>query len=219
MRLYEVAASEIVLKDIPGELSTEQRIAILKKNFKQLPKQCSEVIQACREGSSLIYRGMKTDNSVLLRSIRNDRRPVEMDPGAAEMLVKAYTAAGIEANRQNSIFATAEIDTAGAWGNVFIVFPLNGYKFSYFTEFKGQYAFYSVQRAAKQALALRNAKHEIDEQQQIAQVVRYLNQVGLTNENLTYALQQNCELLFTGTQYYAFNALEWQDALRRWLQL
>jgi len=211
------AGNEVVLSDGPPDQYTgRQRIAMLEKLLPSVPQQCSNIIQVYRDAGWGFYRGLRSTASILLKNIRTDRKTMEMAPDRAELLVAAYNAVDVAAHRQNSIFTTPSLEMAQAWGDLYIVFPFNGYKFSYFENIKDDYAFYPLQHVAGEALR-RGREYGTSREEQVALVVDTLNERGLTQSNLSYALGHNCEVLFTGTQYYAFAKEDWSGALRRWL--
>jgi len=143
-----------------------------------------------------------------------------MEENFARMLAAAYETYDITAHRQNSIFTTPEISVASDWGDVYIVFPKNGYKFSYFSELKdGKYAFDLLRGACSSALFGPNGERVTDSIQQSAAIMEVMEDLGITQSDLPYAIKNGCEVLIHGSSYYAFKQQHWGRALTQWLQL
>lgn len=188
----------------------ESRIEFLNNSLSDMKETCSEIINVYQQTDRFLYRGMKRKPYVFLSNIRQDRNTVQMPMEFAHLLVDAYTACGIYANRQNSIFTSPIVKTAGYWGEEYIVFPFNGFKFSYVTKYDTQYPFADLYELSMQAQGRENP---------VEFMVPKLKEMGLTDKNLPYAIENNLEVLIAGDKFYAFSFNRWADTLAEWLGL
>lgn len=188
----------------------ESRIEFLNANLSSMKETCSEIINVYQQTDRFLYRGMKRKPNVFLSNIRQDRSTIQMPRKFAELLVAAYTAFGIDANRQNSIFTSPIVKTAGHWGEAYIVFPFNGFKFSYVAKYDTMYPFADLYELSMQAQS---------KEKPMQFMIPKLEEMGLTDENLPYAIENNLEVLITGDKFYAFSFDTWADTLSEWLGL
>jgi hypothetical protein len=228
MRLFEVVNNEP--KAIPtlsdslsinyNGMDSDELLQALNEDMGFVLNECSQIIQEYKTAGSVLFRGIRDKPVVCELSIRKDRRPIEMEDHNAELLVATYETFDIAAHRQNSIFTTPMINIADDWGDVYIVFPKNGYKFSYFTEIKnGAYAFDMLRGACYSARRGPKGEKITDTVEQVSAVMEVMQDMGITQSNLPYAIKHGCEVLITGSSYYAFKQQHWGGALTRWLKL
>jgi hypothetical protein len=226
MRLYEVAEPKAIptlndpLRINYDNMEPVELLNALNTDMVFLKQECSQIIQEYRTAGSVLFRGIRNKPVVVELSIRHDRRPLEMEDHNAELLVATYETFGITAHRQNSIFTTPMLDIADHWGDVYIVFPKNGYQFSYFTEVKaGAYAFDILHGACYAARRGPQGERITDTVEQVAAVMEVMEDLGITQSNLPYAIKNGCEVLIHGSSYYAFKQRHWGKALTHWLKL
>ena len=103
---------------------------------------CSEMLAAYRQTKKLLYRGLGSNEQVVITNIRSDRRPVEMYKPTHELLQTAFTEVGLKANRSNSIFCSCLQRTANEWGwHTYVIFVKDGWSGTVFVGVKRGYAF------------------------------------------------------------------------------
>ncbi len=228
MRLYEVTNN--IPKAIPTKdselrrnydyMDSEELLEVLNSEMGFVLDECSQIISEYRKAEGLLYRGLRRKELVIELPIRHNRRPMEMEPHFAKMLEAAYETFGITAHRQNSIFTTPMIEVTQTWGDTYIVFPKNGYKFSYFTEIQqGQYAFDLLRQACSEALRGPKGEKITDTMEQAATIYGIMEELGITETNMTFAIKRGCEVLIHGSSYYAFDHQHWGSAIQRWLRI
>jgi hypothetical protein len=109
--------------------------------------ECSIMLNAYEQQSKVLYRGSTGSTTDFLeKPIRQDRKPVELNYGSHEKAEVAMKDLDIKARRTNSIFCSADMETAKDWGNVYIIFVPNGWSGTVFKARKSDYAFYDIER-------------------------------------------------------------------------
>ena len=102
---------------------------------KAIAPNCSESISACKNGGRFMYRGFSSAQPVVRGRSWNDREPVDSDYELSIRFDKMLKALGFKALRSNSIFVTSSLKTASYFGTSYIIFPVNGFNYTY-TSFK-----------------------------------------------------------------------------------
>jgi hypothetical protein len=165
---------------------------------------CTTMLAAYKAASKILYRGIKSNNPVVITNIRPDRRPVEMPKDAHDALHDAFLQLGLTATRKNSIFCTTDYGIASAWGNnVYVVFVKDGWTGTVFTKHTTGYAFNQMQDLATDILWKKGSKPG-----DLAKLPELINKEGpLTFNNaagLTHILKTQYEdILITGSSYIA----------------
>lgn len=134
------------VKPVPTEFASDEysEMKFLEKFNEQIrPKleaNCSEIISIYKKlnppGRTVprfIYRGVGwasesgSGQHEFVARIRPNRRPGFLNSTMTKLVDKAIISLGGTATRTNSIFCTANQEQATHWGNIYVVFPKNGW--------------------------------------------------------------------------------------------
>jgi hypothetical protein len=99
-----------------------------------IKKHCSDILDLYRSNGSVFYRGTKSpsyDSYAFVSQSRQDRRPKDSGRNTTIYFDNVLSSAGFTALRSNSIFITSRIGQAESYGDVFVVFPFNGFTYTY----------------------------------------------------------------------------------------
>jgi hypothetical protein len=184
-------------------------------------RECSW-IWSVYKNTDFLYRGIRDSRDTLVKPIRTDRTPTDMDPKRHAISIAAYKQMGIAAHRGNSIFCTPDLDIAEGWGEPYIVFPANPFKFSYFLNWQNFVQTYLADLDA--AMPTGNiAKYPyflftylIGPNSTVDETVEYLQAAGLASTGLPMAINNGLEVLITGEKYYAVS-INYEDEVRAYL--
>lgn len=205
MKVYELFdkyASNDIFHSKDPEVKTIKNADHFTKVIKD---NCSEILKAYEKSGKILYRGMQqSDNKEgIITAIRPDRRPVELRKDLHELLHLAFLKAGLKATRKNSIFCTTARTIADDWGQVYVIFPKDGWKATVFETHKKDYTFY----------AMSNMKYEIEdwnapENERVDVLVKSLEKlkpIAINNsEDMAHVLSEGYEdILLTGDSYIA----------------
>ena len=96
-------------------------------------RDCSDVIDVIKKTHFFLYRGLGDANprDVFLGRTRVDRKPKDMHKKLHTAIDDILTQAGFNATRSNSIFVTGLKSHASAYGRLYMIFPLNGFDFTW----------------------------------------------------------------------------------------
>jgi len=131
---YHMRLSEIE----PGEKRNigPQIIGYNVQKFEQLWEKaiapnCSESLAACKNGGRFMYRGFSSAQPIVRGRSWDDREPVDSDQKLSRRFDSMLKALGFKALRSNSIFVTSALKTASYFGTSYIIFPINGFNYTY----------------------------------------------------------------------------------------
>jgi hypothetical protein len=101
--------------------------------FTYIETNCSEFLAAVVKAKKFLYRGINKapDSYAIVGKPLKNRKPRDSSLELQKQFDRLLTLAGFEALRSNSIFATSMYSSASTYGNVYAIFPLDGYKFTY----------------------------------------------------------------------------------------
>lgn len=97
-----------------------------------LNKECSEIINLYRSNKKFLYRGVSDsyNKPVFFLKPRDDRNSLT-DNTAQEIIDNYLKSKKFVALRSNSFFCTSDYHTASGYGESYIIFPKNGFKYTY----------------------------------------------------------------------------------------
>jgi len=120
------------LKNSESEF-VKQFVPVLQKN-------CKQALSAFKK-ANVLYRGSKPHGSAYLgRSVKN-RTPMDTPNPVQSNLDQLFLSAGYKAVRGNSIFVSGDADTADEYGHLYIIFPIDGFNFTWSTKISDLYSF------------------------------------------------------------------------------
>ena len=133
MRLSEIDPAEIN----PGDkLSLDQ--GTLGRSEQKLAdyiqQNCSDIIADLQATGKTLFRGVKSGGNlgnVFVGQSRQDRSPKDTAPRVSTFVDQALASNGFKALRGNSIFVTTDHNQAEGYGEVFAIFPMNGFNYTY----------------------------------------------------------------------------------------
>jgi len=104
----------------------------LQKLCEYISKNCTQYLKDVKESRTWMFRGVKSDLSAFVGHSRQERRAKDSVSELQTMFDRCLSALGATALRSNSIFATSNFGTASDYGDVYIIFPIDGkYTFTY----------------------------------------------------------------------------------------
>ena len=106
------------------------------KYFSLIEKECSKFLVEVKKANKFLYRGMDNDHPVVYGRSHEKRDPKDTSERTQKEIDKILSDAGFKALRSNSIFTTGDYGRAGGYGDVYIIFPRNGYNFTWSTKHK-----------------------------------------------------------------------------------
>lgn len=105
------------------------------KYFAYIEANCGEYLKAVRETGKVLYRGQHESKSpIFVGYPREDRRPKDSDGEAQKLYDKYLTIMGFKALRSNSIFTSSSEKQAGDYGEIYAIFPKDGFSFTWSTK-------------------------------------------------------------------------------------
>lgn len=152
---------------------------------------CSDSLSVMQKYKHLLFRGLHINTpKVIWGDTPKDRRPRNTPWHVQTMLDNLLRKAGFKALRSNSIFCSGSEYMAQDYGDMFMVFPFNGFNFTWSPNVADLFEDFNDQD-------LRKIKTMIQKNGDAAQwFVKNFN--FLNNENFPGALASNHEILIQG---------------------
>lgn len=140
--MAKIMAAEEELQRIAGEVKakieqTEQSIAMAQsklgpsKFIQKLETECSEFLAVMRKTKLPLYRGVYTSKDTFYGVPRTNRSTKDSSPTFQIAFDGILKSKGFTALRSNSIFCTSNLEQASGYGDVFLIFPVNGFTFTW----------------------------------------------------------------------------------------
>lgn len=123
MKIYEVNPGQ-KKQFVPSNTKEEFTYTTFLNN-------CSESIAAMKQAGSFLYRGLTADYDIFLGKPRNNRKAMDSDKDVQKEVDKLFIMSGFTALRSNSIFCSGRLGVAKSYGHAFIIFPINGFTFTW----------------------------------------------------------------------------------------
>jgi hypothetical protein len=137
MRIYEIAPGKKVGFNPEGDdldamyaLASKHNNPILKY-AKMIERDCSDALSAMRTTHLPLWRGFNSPLGDIFKGRTRDKRITYTTQAVVETFNEELARAGIEANRSNSMSCTAKAIDANSFGDLYYIFPLNGFNFSW----------------------------------------------------------------------------------------
>jgi hypothetical protein len=100
--------------------------------FQKFLSDCSESIAAMKETSLFLYRGLTTPPHVIFLGRSRDQRDTRDTSSSIQTSIdEILQKGGLTALRSNSIFSTSVSSDAGFYGTPYMIFPKNGFSFTW----------------------------------------------------------------------------------------
>lgn len=113
MRLFEV--------DDPALIETIEKIT----------DECSDILELYRGLHRMLFRGVKGAPPYFERQPREDRRNLHSNSKLSQAYDDYLGSKGFTALRSNSIFCTNSMIQADSYGTVYVIFPKNGFTYTW----------------------------------------------------------------------------------------
>ena len=194
--------------DYPNPLDVEFEAA-----WAMVEKHCSEFLKIVRQTEKFLYRGTNNSSSkssIFIAKNREDRVPIWGGNRKYAKICDLYLkTSGFTALRGNSTFCNSSYSKAQAWGNVFMIFPVNGFSFSYSAKWSGIPATAYTYPTFSYTL-LSNYDNTVKVKKQITQddlnkaAEEFVKTNMMRNTDLDIAMMDTLDIWFHG-KYIAFN--------------
>ena len=120
----------------PGQKRNLQPIKFENIWNKLIVPNCTEIIKIYKANfNSILYRGITHSNPIIRGSSRTNRNTKDSFPLISDLFDIGLKETGMTAIRSNSIFAINDYEHATLFGRPYIIFPLDGFEYTYTTYF------------------------------------------------------------------------------------
>ena len=106
--------------------------------FKALAKHCKEIIKVYKElnrnnfdRERFLFRGIKSSDDAVYGKPFEARKPKDSNRDLHDLVNGTINNLGFEANRENAMFVSGDRGQASNYGSLYIMFPMDGFKFTW----------------------------------------------------------------------------------------
>ena len=184
--------NEIINPNIPTGhyewLPSDEETNVLKF----ITTHCSDILKFYKNTGSYLYRGIKGgNNSVFIGSPRIDRIPLDTPITTQTAIDNKLKEAGFTALRSNSIFCSSDIMEAYDYGEAYIVFPCNGFTYTWAEYTRDLTKKYTLKSETSSTMLY--DLHNNITSEKFVEKYKFKNNVGLTT-----AMRQHAEIYIHG---------------------
>lgn len=228
MRLFEIAPGRKERVSTGFSLFSSSKYP---KYLSLIQRDCTDAIAIMKHQKAFIYRGVNSSPNAFVSRSRENRRSLTYAYGQS-VLDKILVAAGFTAIRSNSIFCSADSSVASTYGNLYFIFPKNGFEYSWSSKFRDSISLThkiedklgSVKPKVNddEAFVMSTGQNEQGEslidlldaaQSDPNAAKRFCKLAGYTNSHLDLGLESHHEIMIRG-EYYA---IRYSDKLHSYL--
>lgn len=112
---------------IENETIEQENELFLKQALGLVVSQCQDFLKM--SGGNMLWRGLDSRQPVLQKIIRQDRKPKDSSGDFNEFYNDFFQTKGFVTNRNNCIYASGKSSVASSYGNVYAIFPYDGFHF------------------------------------------------------------------------------------------
>lgn len=178
----------------------------LKSFFGLVGQECSAAVSTYMQTHNVLYRGFRPssvgDRTLFKGNPRNNRKTMSINSGIQTVIDDALSKCGFTALRSNSLFCTSDFSDADSYGKPYIIFPKNGFKFTWSPEIADLF------------LDLSRTYHVADVNDLISIVGStdpraIVDHFKFTNQMFIQAIRSHNEILISG-EYYAVSVEDYE---------
>lgn len=201
MKVFEL------LENVEGQFTTTELANFTPEDTAELlENECGDFVEAFRLSKTPLLRGVKEQNSysnVIYADIRSDRKPLYMNTHSHALINQAMVELNLKAHRGNSIFCTANKDTANSWGMTFSIFVQDGWTGTVFQKVKYGYVFDYISNTADD-LVYNDTLQDSERISKIAEYLKTLKPHSFNTASELATVMNNAydDILITGKRYY-----------------
>jgi hypothetical protein len=105
---------------------------------------CSDILKFYKETGNMLYRGIHNFDPYLVTNVITNRKPVDTPLSIQKVTDARLKEAGFTALRSNSIFCFGDSLYCAYYGNIYLVFPFNGFSYTWSYYIKDFYEEYDT---------------------------------------------------------------------------
>lgn len=120
---------EVLRKQIAALEKKASNNPQIVKIVNAISKDCSQIVAYYRKSGNVLMRGIESKADIFVGRSWANRKPTHSKALYQELYDRVLKKNGFKALRSNSIFTTGRYDHAEEYGDVFIIFPKNGFAY------------------------------------------------------------------------------------------
>lgn len=197
----------------------------------QIQEKCSDILAVLKNHpNTFLLRGMSNKEPVFQGVPRPDRKSLSTPQFISDMVDDWFNQYGFVANRSNSLFVTSNWSMAEMYGQVYMIFPVNGFDYTWFERSSDFWGDLTSLKEVRDLL-----KYAIGKKQQNQITSQDAEEIGIDLEtlkkevewiimrstpkktNIDEAIQIGHEIMIANSPYYAISQHYMPD-IQKWIK-
>ncbi len=188
-----------------------------------LHEQCSDIFNLCQKNNAYLYRGSYDNENAFsfLSKSPEDRSPSLSNVEISDKIDDKLEEAGFTALRSNSIFCSGSKTQARLYGALFIIFPINGFTYTWSSKIRDLTIDLRITNAAIEDYIFSKNRFDLSAEELITadtfkslklQPKEFITKYQFKKYNLLDALKSGHEIYIHGN-YFALNYKNYNEIL------
>ena len=163
--------------------------------FKALAKHCKEIIKVYKElnrnnfdRQKFLFRGIKSSDDAVYGKPFDARKPKDSNRDLHDLVNGTINKLGFEANRENAMFVSGDRGQASNYGSLYIMFPMDGFKFTW-------------SKTVKDLVLDSSKKLEMMDKDVVRQLRELIKTAKAEKEDPSFPIYDPDDLFYSGYQY------------------
>jgi len=183
----------------------------------QIKTNCSDILSVyLHNNGNVLYRGMSSSNDIELKTVRTKRNPMDTPKSIQDLYDKVLIEKGFKAVRGNSAFCSGDYGQTQSYGSNNIIFPFNGFNFTYFANHADLYfsTNYLLVKHGCDEIEMKADRKSVSRKSinwiknNIDTIMDYVNP---NNDSIKDAINSKHEVMISDCKYYAVKVEIFRD--------
>jgi len=197
--------------------------------LREIEIKCSDILDMLKHYPNIyLFRGTNGKPDIFNGTPRQDRKPLSTPIFISEIVDNWFKQYNFKAIRSNSLFVSPSWEQAEGYGKVYMIFPENGYDYTWFENSSDFWGELTSIKEIRNALKIRKTNIAdmtaqdfsnigIDPEKLKKDVEWVIMRSEPLKTNLSLAIKYGNEIMLANCKYYAISNIYWPE-LNHWIK-
>lgn len=184
---------------------------VIENTMMQIHQQCSEVLAVYKKTGKMLLRGTSRALEPVMKSAPRPKRKPRDTPNSIHLLIDGWlNEHGFTALRSNSTFTSTDDKITRAYGHQYLIFPSNGFAYTWFEKTDDLYGFINefIESKGLQSFDFADTDYQLRKARQAVRdnINEIMEQAGARNDGLELALQSGHEVMIANCEWWGIDS-------------